>query len=432
MRLCGSGGIPDKFKMLAAAAVVLSMLFSGCVYYPPDTSEEDEASSSSVTDSTHEPASDTSDERSGGSSDGISSVTPSVSSDIPISSGGFSSDPSNTSYSSNNSSESSGFVSSANGSSGGLSSGIVTSVPPESSSDVPVISQKPPESSSEPISTPDPPPTVVIPDFPVPTSPGTTCAIGANGWIDYSNISLGYISAKYTGSKAKVKLRILCSGNSAPYNPDVPLDGTVEYYPLALGNGDYTIQLCELGPNNKYTLITECKFSYSQVSSPKSFTYPNHFVKYTDSSDCVYKAAELCAGKTGTIDKIAAIFDWVTSNVTYDHYLAETVQKGYVPDPDRTFNSRKGICFDYASLMCAMLRSQSIPSRLVVGYASPNIYHAWNEVYTEETGWITPELMLKNMGYNIVDSTFYASAGNKSQISSYISDTSNYQAIIYY
>lgn len=418
-----SGRFPDNLKRFAVIAATLTLLLTGCKYYPDDTSSGDEDIISSEEESTHEPVSDDS---------GADSVSSSVGSSVGSSFIWSSSGTDSTSW------ISSSTVSSGNGSSDPVSTvSSESTVPDVSSSSIPPeSSQTPisssPVSSSEPISTPDTPPEIVIPEFPVPTSPGTTCAIGANGWIDYSNISKGYISAKYTGSSAKVKLKIICSGNSAPYNPDVPVDGTVEYYPLALGNGDYTIQLCERNANNKYTQITECKFSYSQVSSPKSFMYPNYYVKYTDSSACVYKAAELCAGKTGTIDKIAAIFGWVTSNVTYDYYLAETVQKGYVPDPDRTFNSRKGICFDYASLMCAMLRSQSIPSRLVVGYASPDIYHAWNEVYTEETGWITPELMLKKMGYNIVDSTFYASAKNKSQISSYISDASNYQAITYY
>lgn len=412
-----SGRFSDNIKRLAVIAAALSLLLTGCKYYPDDTSSGDEAAISSAEESTHKPVSDSSDAESVSSSAGSSFI------------------------SSLSGSDSTSWISSSTVSSGNGSSDFVSTVPseptfPDASSSIPSESSqtpiiRPPASSSEPISVPDPPPEVVIPEFPVPTSPGTTCAIGTNGWIDYSNISQGYISAKYTGSKAKVKLQILCSGNSAPYNPDVPVDGTVEYYPIALGDGDYTVKLLEQSQGNKYTQITECSFSYSQSSSKPS-AYSNHYVKYTDSSACVYKAAELCAGKTGTIDKIAVVFGWVTSNVTYDYYLAETVQKGYVPDPDRTFNSRKGICFDYASLMCAMLRSQSIPSRLVIGYASPDIYHAWNEVYTEETGWITPELMLKNMGYNIVDSTFYASAKNKSQISSYISDSSNYQAILYY
>lgn len=70
---------------------------------------------------------------------------------------------------------------------------------------------------------------------------------------------------------------------------------------------------------------------------------------------------------------------WVTDNVAYDTQLAATVKSGYVPDPDSVLAKRSGICYDYASLMAAMVRSQGIPARLVVGYAADNIYHAWNE-----------------------------------------------------
>ena len=132
------------------------------------------------------------------------------------------------------------------------------------------------------------------------------------------------------------------------------------------------------------------------------------------------------------MEKLAAVFTWLTDNVTYDKELAKTVRSGYCPDPDRTLSAKKGICFDYASLLCAMMRAQGVPTRLVVGYAATDIYHAWNEVYTEETGWITPQLLLKSKGYNIVDATFYASAADKDKISDYISNAGNYSAIYYY
>lgn len=50
---------------------------------------------------------------------------------------------------------------------------------------------------------------------------------------------------------------------------------------------------------------------------------------------------------------------------------------------DDTLKSSKGICFDYAALMAAMLRAQNIPVKLVTGNVSPNnLSHAWNLVYT--------------------------------------------------
>ena len=255
-------------------------------------------------------------------------------------------------------------------------------------------------------------------------------ANSSKGWIDYSNAEHGYISAKYTGSVKKIKVLITCNGKTPQYPHDAT-PGVTEYYPLSFGSGNYTVQLLENTSGTRYAEVVSCSFSTS-TSSVQPFMYSNFYSVYDNNSECVKKAAELCAGKTGTIDKIAAIFGWVSGNITYDYNLAATVQSGYVPYPDRTYKTRTGICYDYASLMCAMLRSQNIPTRLVVGWAKTDIYHAWNEIYTEETGWITPEMMLKNAGWNITDATFYSTSTNKSQIASYISNSSNYTVRYYY
>lgn len=407
MNINNSGKIPDKIKKVLTAISLLGIILcSGCT---PSTTETSTGSSSTVTvseeESTHIPVEE--------SSDTASSVSPSV-----VVSG-----ENSGAFSSGSPESSSDTVSTYESSDVSSSETSQQPLPESSSSETPTVS------SAE--STPDPPP-VVVPDPAMPTSPGTQCAVTDKGVIDYSNISQGYISACYTGSRSKVKLRIQKSGLKA-VDHDLAADGSVEYFPISQGDGEYSITVFEQVSGDDYSKAVEQKgISVSLDSQLAPFLYPNRYSDYDKNSDCVYKAAELCAGKTGTIDKISAIFEWITDNVTYDHELAATVQKGYTPDPEKTYNSRKGICYDYASLMCAMLRSQSIPTRLVKGYAAPDIYHAWNEVYTEETGWITPELMLKNSGYNIADSTFYASARDKAQIASYISNASNYQVLYYY
>ncbi len=301
----------------------------------------------------------------------------------------------------------------------------------ESGSSEPVSSSEPSVSSSSSSVEPEPPAEVIIPNIVSPSSPGSQTAAGQAGTVDYSNASQGYISARYTGGSAKVKLRI--SANGGEYNHDVDPGGATEYYPLSFGSGSYTVILFEQIPSTgKYALVAQTEFGVTLNSELSPFLCPNRYVNYGQNSDAVYKAAELCAGKTSAIDKIAAVFTWVADNVSYDYGLAATVTSGYVPDPDRTLSRRTGICFDYASLVCAMLRSQSIPTRLVIGNASPDIYHAWNEVYTDETGWITPELMLKNAGYNILDATFYSSSPDKAQIAAYISNDANYTVKYYY
>lgn len=90
---------------------------------------------------------------------------------------------------------------------------------------------------------------------------------------------------------------------------------------------------------------------------------------------------------------------------------------GYVPDPDQTLSSGKGICFDYASLAAAMLRSQGIPAKVITGYVSGGaVYHAWNMIYLKESGWITVEIKAPANEWERIDLTFAANGADETTI----------------
>ena len=74
------------------------------------------------------------------------------------------------------------------------------------------------------------------------------------------------------------------------------------------------------------------------------------------------------------------------------------------PDPDETLDTGKGICFDYAALMSAMLRSQRIPTKLEVGY-SGDVYHAWISCYVDEIGWVDNIIEFDGKNWSIMDPT---------------------------
>ena len=97
---------------------------------------------------------------------------------------------------------------------------------------------------------------------------------------------------------------------------------------------------------------------------------------------------------------------------------------GYLPNVDDTLKSGKGICFDYAALMSAMLRSQRIPTKLEVGYAG-EVYHAWISVYLTGTGWIDDIIEFDGQSWSLMDPTFAASSSS-SGLKKYIGDGSNY------
>ena len=81
-----------------------------------------------------------------------------------------------------------------------------------------------------------------------------------------------------------------------------------------------------------------------------------------------------------------------------------------------------GICFDYASVMATMLRTQSIPTRLEVGYRGEE-YHAWISTYIKNVGWINGIIEFDGSSWNLLDPT-YASTSSSPQ--DFISKKSDY------
>ena len=264
-----------------------------------------------------------------------------------------------------------------------------------------------------------------------PEAPGKLTKSNAKAVIDYSNTADGYVMVRFANSTNK-ELRVLVTGPSGTqYQYTLKKNATYEVYPLSDGNGKYTIGVFEQVEGSKYSTAVSASIDVKLTNEFAPFLRPNQYVNFTEKSAVVTKAAELVKGKTSLIDKISAVYDYVIKNLTYDQKLAETVKSGYLPDVDAVMKAGKGICFDYAALMTAMLRSQGIPTRLVVGYAS-NVYHAWIDVYSETDGWIGSAIFFDGKEWKLMDPTF-ASGGNSSdQIMRYIGDGKNYTAKFLY
>ena len=158
-------------------------------------------------------------------------------------------------------------------------------------------------------------------------------------------------------------------------------------FPLSDGNGTYQVVVYENISGTKYATVLSQSISVTLKDQFAPFLRPNQYVDYSAAPNTVAKAAELTAGMTDPLNKVAAIYDFVVKNLTYDKQLAATVQSGYLPVLDSVLAKKTGICFDYAALMTGMLRSRGVPCKLVVGYAG-TAYHAWISVYSEETGWV--------------------------------------------
>lgn len=291
------------------------------------------------------------------------------------------------------------------------------------------VTTKPPSTTTKQQTTTAPQAPVVVPKVKVPTSPGVEVYSSSTASIDVSNKSQGYFTARYFGSNPKVKVLVQKDGQKYQYN--LNSNGTVEVFPFSLGSGTYTVGVYEQISGTSYSVSIQQTISVGISNQFLPFLYPNQQVNFSQNSACVTKAAQICAGKNSDIEKIGAIFTFITSNISYDYAEATAIINGsitsYCPYPDEVLSTRKGICYDYASLFAAMARSQGIPTKLVKGYVGPDgLYHAWNQVYTAQTGWITVEIKI-NPGFNTLDPTFYSSASNKASVVSHFTNASYYR-----
>ncbi|NCC67514.1 MAG: transglutaminase domain-containing protein [Clostridia bacterium] len=242
--------------------------------------------------------------------------------------------------------------------------------------------------------------------------------------LDWSNTADGYIMIRYLGDNLKVKVKIY-GPTGSDYTYNLSLDGEFDVFPLSDGSGIYNVGVYENVSGNSYSTA----FYYCMEAALKDefapFLRPNKYVDFTPDSLAATTAAQITANSESALEEINTIYEYTISNISYDYELAENVQSGYVPDVDAVLEGGKGICFDYAALMTAMLRSVGIPTKLVVGYTG-DLYHAWINTYTEESGWVEASIYFDGSQWKLMDPTFAANAGSNQEILEYIGNDANY------
>lgn len=157
--------------------------------------------------------------------------------------------------------------------------------------------------------------------------------------------------------------------------------------------------------NNSFKIVVENGSEGSVTSTGRTIVYYNGItlnegLKTNDEIDAFSK--ELVKDYDSTREKAKAIYNWIGENIEYDYDKVDkilnndfNVKSGAI----NTFNTRKGICFDYSCLYSAMSKANGINVRIITGEGfngSSWVNHAWNQVYIEEENtWIN------------VDTTFY-------------------------
>lgn len=215
--------------------------------------------------------------------------------------------------------------------------------------------------------------------------PNRVMAANESKYIDDSKLFQGVIGINYPNKTGKlVRLQISKNQNTVSYF----LLNDIEYFPLQLGNGEYNIRILENVNQNKYKLINEENINLNIKDNYQIYLNSVQNVNWNNSMKSIQKAQELIKGTKNDKEKVTKIYEYIISQINYDNEKAKNVQNPYIPSIDNTYSTKKGICYDYASLFAAMLRSVNIPTKLVTGTSDyVKEYHAWNEVYLNNK-WI--------------------------------------------
>ncbi len=256
-----------------------------------------------------------------------------------------------------------------------------------------------------------------------PTAPGTKTEQAGPVHLDFSNESQGYFTVSDDSNEKLVNLQL-----TAP-------DGVVYKYfirpgesavvPFSGGSGDYILICYQQVEETRYAAVYTNTLQITLDNEFLPFLYPNQYVNFNKETKACQLALSIMPDDTEDTKALEEIYNYVTENITYDMEKAATVEAGYLPDIDETLETGTGICFDYAALITAMLRSRDIPCKLEIGYAG-DIKHAWVDVYIRSRGWVNHAIEFDGESWTRLDPTFESSLEDKEVARDFIGDGTNY------
>jgi transglutaminase-like putative cysteine protease len=211
--------------------------------------------------------------------------------------------------------------------------------------------------------------------------------------VDTSAASQGYITVQYSGGHGGVRAMV-AKGELKNYY-DIARDRYGEYValPLHAGSGAYTVKVYERGDDAGYTAVFSGTVRADMENELLPFLHPSVNVEYDKDSAVVRAAEEIARPADSDYELVQEIYNYVAGEITFDYALkAEVLRTGepHIPDIEEVLSDGTGICIDYATVMTAMLRSQGIPTRVMMGRKTDTqgtLDHAWVSVYLSDGAW---------------------------------------------
>ena len=214
--------------------------------------------------------------------------------------------------------------------------------------------------------------------------------------INIEHASEGYIEACGEETSKRLRLRVTKDDEMLTY--DLNGEGEYETFPLQFGSGKYTFTLYRNTSGSRYSQEGRVTVKAELESEDAPFLCPNQYVNYETGSELETAALTLCKTLNTQQEKYEAVCNYVTTQFAYDYITAVTNKPGQLPDVEKCFSRRMGVCQDLSAVTVSMLRVVGVPAKLVIGYADEN-YHAWVTAWFDgEEVLFDPTVELQGMG----------------------------------
>jgi len=198
--------------------------------------------------------------------------------------------------------------------------------------------------------------------------------------IDSNNSGEGIVRVAHSGTDKKIK--VMVEKDSTKYYYDLKKEE--DFFPLQLGEGDYSVTVLENIEGIKYKVVARKSFKAEINEMNSVYLKSTQPIVWNYDMESIKLANSLAQGEKDNLKVVQAIYDYIVNNISYDYKKADKLSSDYAPEIDTILRDGKGICYDYSVLFAAMLRSRGIPAKMVKGYRDDiEKYHAWNEVYLD-------------------------------------------------
>ena len=229
--------------------------------------------------------------------------------------------------------------------------------------------------------------------------------------IDTSRLSVGLLGVNIDADTLKTphKVRIQKAGvDSCAYTVGRPC---MLWYPLQMGNGAYEFGVFENVRDNQYKTVYTDTLMVNMSNPDAVFLQSCVHMLWDKNMECIREAQYRAHFNSTAYNKANVIWQYLMAyGLKYDTEFAkrvidEGIKYDFMPDIDKTYREKTGLCYDFTALFNSMLRSVGVKAKMVHGWppaGSP--YHAWSEIYVNgkwETVDITFDIAIKDRPQNI-------------------------------